>query len=432
MSETHLTDTAFSSFSLPDKLMQGIEDSGFSMCTPIQAETLPVALAGKDVAGQAQTGTGKTAAFLVAVYNHLLTHEADEHRKVNQPRALILAPTRELAIQIHSDARVIGQHTGLKPVLAYGGTGYEQQRDEITAGVDILIGTPGRLIDYFKQHVYNLKMAQVIVLDEADRMFDLGFIKDIRYLFRRCPPPEQRLGLLFSATLSHRVQELAYEHMNNPVHINVEPEKVTADRVRQVLYHTSNEEKIPLLVGLLSHGDSRRSIVFVNTKRTAERVWSYLEGNEIKCAVLSGDVPQTKRQRLLKEFQEGKLPVLIATDVAARGLHVPDVSHVFNYDLPQDAEDYVHRIGRTARVGKDGDAISFAFENYVYSLPEIEAFIGHKIPVEAVSDDCIAELKPPVRIMRPPPRPGGGRGGPGRGKGTSGRQGGNRNRQRQR
>jgi len=402
------------------------------MCTPIQAETLPVALAGKDVAGQAQTGTGKTAAFLVAVYNHLLTHEADEHRKVNQPRALILAPTRELAIQIHSDARVIGRHTGLKPVLAYGGTGYEQQRDEITAGVDILIGTPGRLIDYFKQHVYNLKMAQAIVLDEADRMFDLGFIKDIRYLFHRCPPPEQRLGLLFSATLSHRVQELAYEHMNNPVHISVEPEKVTADRVRQVLYHTSNEEKIPLLVGLLSHGDSRRSIVFVNTKRTAERVWSYLEGNEIKCAVLSGDVPQTKRQRLLKEFQEGKLPVLIATDVAARGLHVPDVSHVFNYDLPQDAEDYVHRIGRTARVGKDGDAISFACENYVYSLPEIEAFIGHKIPVEAVTDDCIAELKPPVRIKRPPPRPGGGRGGPGRGKGASGRQGGNRNRQRQR
>ena len=402
------------------------------MCTPIQAETLPVALAGRDVAGQAQTGTGKTAAFLVAVYNHLMTHEADERRKVNQPRALILAPTRELAIQIHSDARVIGQHTGLKPVLAYGGTGYEQQRDEITAGVDILIGTPGRLIDYFKQHVYNLKMAQVIVLDEADRMFDLGFIKDIRYLFHRCPPPEQRLGLLFSATLSHRVQELAYEHMNNPVNINVEPEKVTADRVRQVLYHTSNEEKIPLLIGLLSHGDSRRSIVFVNTKRTAERVWSYLEGNEIKCAVLSGDVPQTKRQRLLKEFQEGKLPVLIATDVAARGLHVPDVSHVFNYDLPQDAEDYVHRIGRTARVGKDGDAISFACENYVYSLPEIESFIGHKIPVEAVSEDCIAELKPPVRIKRPPPRPGGGRGGPGRGKGASGRQGGNRNRQRQR
>jgi ATP-dependent RNA helicase RhlB len=432
MSETHLTEIAYSSFSLPDKLMQGIEDAGFSMCTPIQAETLPVALGGQDVAGQAQTGTGKTAAFLVAVYNHLLTHPPHEKRRQNQPRALILAPTRELAIQIHSDAKTIGRHTGLKAVLAYGGTGYDKQRDEITAGVDVLIGTPGRLIDYFKQHVYDLKMAQVIVLDEADRMFDLGFIKDIRYLFRRCPPPDKRLGLLFSATLSHRVQELAYEHMNNPVHINVEPEKVTADRVRQVLYHTSNEEKIPLLVGLLSHGDSRRSIVFVNTKRNAERVWSYLEGNGFKSAVLSGDVPQKKRQHLLKEFQEGKLPVLIATDVAARGLHVPDVSHVFNYDLPQDAEDYVHRIGRTARVGKDGDAISFACENFVYSLPEIESYIGHKIPVESVPVDCIAELKPPVRIKRPPPRPGGGRGRSGGRKQASGNQGGNRNRQRSR
>jgi ATP-dependent RNA helicase RhlB len=410
MSETHLTNIAYSSFSLPENLMQGIEDSGFTMCTPIQAETLPVALDGRDVSGQAQTGTGKTAAFLIAVYNHLLTHPAPENRKVNQPRALMLAPTRELAIQIHDDARVIGAHTGLKLGLAYGGTGYEEQRETIAAGVDILIGTPGRLIDYFKQHVFDLKMAQALVLDEADRMFDLGFIKDIRYLMHRCPPPEKRLGLLFSATLSHRVQELAYEHMNNPFLVDVEPEKVTADRVRQLLYHTANEEKIPLLISLLRHGDPLRSIVFVNTKRNAERVWSYLEGNGFKCAVLSGDVPQTKRQRLLKAFQNGKLPVLIATDVAARGLHIPDVSHVFNYDLPQDAEDYVHRIGRTARVGKDGDAISFACENYVYSLPEIEKYIGHKIPVEAVPEECIAELKPPVRIQRPPPRPGGGRG----------------------
>ena len=260
-------------------------------------------------------------------------------------------------------------------------------------------------------------------------MFDLGFIKDIRFMMHRCPPPEQRLGLLFSATLSHRVQELAYEHMNNPVHVDVEPEKVTADRVRQVVYHTANEEKIPLLIGLMQHMDPSRSIVFVNTKRNADRVWSYLEGNGFKCAVLSGDVPQKKRQRLLKEFQDGKLPILIATDVAARGLHVPDVSHVFNYDLPQDAEDYVHRIGRTARVGKDGDAISFACEGFVYSLPEIEAFIGHKIPVEVVQDDFIATLKPPVKIDRPP-RPGGGRGRPG--KRPANRNSGNRNRAHQR
>jgi ATP-dependent RNA helicase RhlB len=402
MSETHLTDVAFSDFGLAPELMQGIEDAGFSKCTPIQAETLPVALAGKDVAGQAQTGTGKTAAFLIAVYNHLLNTPADERRKPSQPRALMLAPTRELAIQIHSDAEVIGRHTGLKLALAYGGTGYDEQRDRIAAGVDILIGTPGRLIDYFKQHVYDLKQIDALVLDEADRMFDLGFIKDIRYMMRRCPPPEERLGLLFSATLSHRVQELAYEHMNNPVHVDIEPEKVTAERVRQVVYHTSNDEKIPLLIGILNHVDPTRSIVFVNTKRAAERVWGFLEGNGFKSAMLSGDVPQKKRQRLLGEFQEGKLPILVATDVAARGLHIPDVSHVFNFDLPQDAEDYVHRIGRTARIGKDGDAVSFACEEFVYSLPEIEQYIGHKIPVEAVPEGYIQELKPPVRIKRAP------------------------------
>jgi ATP-dependent RNA helicase RhlB len=424
MAETHLTDVAWRSFSLPEELMQGIEDAGFSKCTPIQAETLPVALAGRDVAGQAQTGTGKTAAFLVAVYHHLLTHPAAAGRKQNQPRTLILAPTRELAIQIHNDAAVLGRHTGLRLGLAYGGTGYEEQRETIAAGVDILIGTPGRLIDYFKQHVFNLKQVQAIVLDEADRMFDLGFIKDIRFLLRRCPPPEERLGMLFSATLSHRVQELAYEHMNRPYHVDVVPEQVTADRVRQVLYHTANEEKIPLLIGLLNHTDPHRSIVFVNTKRNADRVWSYLEGNGFKCAVLSGDVPQKKRQRLLNEFQRGELPILIATDVAARGLHIPDVSHVFNYDLPQDAEDYVHRIGRTARIGKDGDAISFACENFVYSLPDIEAYIGHKIPVESVPEDYIGELKPPVKIKRPP-RPGGKpakRAGGRRGGGRGGRQ----------
>ncbi|NNG12866.1 MAG: ATP-dependent RNA helicase RhlB [Halobacteria archaeon] len=400
MSETHLTDTSFSDFDLPAELMQGIEEAGFSKCTPIQAETLPVALKGRDVAGQAQTGTGKTAAFLIAVFKHLLTRPVDPQRKPNQPRALMLAPTRELAIQIYNDAEVLGRHCGLKLCLAYGGTGYDTQREAIEAGVDVLIGTPGRLIDYFKQHIYNLKQIDAIVVDEADRMFDLGFIKDIRYMLRRCPPPEQRLGLLFSATLSHRVNELAYEHMNNPEYVDVEPERVTAERVRQVVYHTANEEKIPVLIGLLNHIDPRRSIVFVNTKRNAERIWAYLEGNGFKAAVLSGDVPQKKRQSLLRQFQEGKLPILVATDVAARGLHIPDVSHVFNYDLPQDAEDYVHRIGRTARVGKDGDAVSFACENFVYSLPEIEKFIGHKIPVETVPDGYIQKLKPPVRIQR--------------------------------
>ncbi len=398
MSDKHLSDTRFDSFNFTPEIQQGIEDAGFSACTPIQAETLPLALAGRDVAGQAQTGTGKTAAFLLATFQHLLQHPADEERRPTQPRAVMLAPTRELAVQIHKDAELLGRHTDFKLGLVFGGTGYEQQRKQLQEGVDILIGTPGRLIDYFKQNVFDLKAIQVVVLDEADRMFDLGFIKDIRYLLRRMPPPEKRLGLLFSATLSYRVTELAYEHMNNPETVRIEPDKVTADKVKQVCYMTANDEKIPLLIGLLRHMDPRRTIVFVNTKRGADLVWGFLEGNGIKAAVLSGDVPQKKRLRLLKEFQSGELPVLVATDVAARGLHIPDVSHVFNYDLPEDAEDYVHRIGRTARAGSSGDAVSFACETYSFSLPDIEEFIGHRLPMEPVSTELLAEVDPRSRV----------------------------------
>ena len=391
-----MTNIAFSGFDLPESVTQGIEEAGFLACTPIQEKTLPLTLKGQDVAGQAQTGTGKTAAFLIATFNFLLRNPADEQRKPQQVRALILAPTRELAIQIHRDAVKLGQFTGLQFGLAYGGTDYDGQRKQLARGVDVLIGTPGRIIDYFKQHVFDLRKAQVVVLDEADRMFDLGFIKDVRFLLRRCPPPEQRLGLLFSATMSLRVNELAYEHMNSPQLVQVESEQVTAQHVRQVLYHTSNEDKIPLLLGLMARMDAHRSIVFVNTKRDSEKVWAYLEGNGHKSAILSGDVPQKKRQSLLKQFQDGELDILVATDVAARGLHIPDVSHVFNYDLPQDAEDYVHRIGRTARLGADGDAISFACERFVYSLPEIEAFIGQAIAVQHIDADMMIEPAPPV------------------------------------
>jgi ATP-dependent RNA helicase RhlB len=328
----------------------------------------------------------------------------------------MLAPTRELAIQIHKDAEVLGRHTGLKLGLVYGGAGYESQRQQLQDGVDILIGTPGRLIDYFKQKIFDLKELQVIVLDEADRMFDLGFIKDIRYLLRRMPPPNERLGLLFSATLSYRVIELAYEHMNNPETVKIETDKVTADKVTQVCYMTANDEKIPLLIGLLRHIDPRRTIVFVNTKRAADKVWGFLEGNGVHAAVLSGDVPQKKRIRLLTAFQTGELPILVATDVAARGLHIPDVSHVFNYDLPEDAEDYVHRIGRTARAGASGDAVSFACETYSFSLPEIEEFIGHPLPMQAITSDLLAEVDPKSRKF-PPRRP---RDNRGKGKGRDG------------
>ena len=399
MSETHLTDVAFSGFGLAPELMQGIEEAGFSKCTPIQAETLPVALAGRDVAGQAQTGTGKTAAFMLGALQHLHDHPADEHRRPNQPRVIILAPTRELAIQIHKDGELLAKHTGLKLRVVYGGSGYEQQRQSLE-DVDILIGTPGRLIDYLKQRVYDLKAIQVVILDEADRMFDLGFIKDIRFLLRRMPDPQKRLGMLFSATLSYRVTELAYEHMNDPEIAKVESDSVTADRVRQIGYMVANDEKIPLLVGLLRAHETARTIIFVNTKRAADEVWGYLEGNGISCAILSGDVPQKKRLSLLKKFQEGEVQVLVATDVAARGLHIENVSHVINYDLPTDPEDYVHRIGRTARAGSDGDAISLVCETYAVSLPDIEEYIAARIPVEMPPLELLAEIDPKSRIRR--------------------------------
>lgn len=396
MQQDHLSNVSFASLNLPAELLQSIESTGFSKCTPIQAETLPLSLAGQDIAGQAQTGTGKTAAFLIACFAHLLKHPAPEQRKPSQPRGFILAPTRELAVQIHKDAETLNQGLPFRLGLAYGGAGYEQQRKQIEEGVDILIGTPGRLIDYFKQKVFDLRAIQVLVLDEADRMFDLGFIKDIRYLLRRMPKPQDRLSMLFSATLSHRVQELAYEHMNNPEHVSIEPEKITADKIKEVVFYPAKEEKIPLLLGVLKHTDPHRVLIFSNTKRMTEKIVAYLAGNGYKSALLSGDVPQKKRLRLLDEFTSGKLDIMVATDVAARGLHIPEVSHVINFDLPQDAEDYVHRIGRTARAGAEGDAISFACEEYVFSLPDIEEYIGHKLPVQSVTPEYLLKPNPPI------------------------------------
>ncbi len=407
MTHSHLTELRFDSLELDSRLRDGIRDAGFEFCTPIQALTLPIALEQRDVAGQAQTGTGKTAAFLVAAYQRILTLPgADDGPR--QPRIFILAPTRELAVQIARDADVLGGHTGLRIGLAFGGTGYEQQRRTIGDGVDLLIGTPGRIIDYFKQGVFKLDRVQVAVLDEADRMFDLGFIKDIRYLLRRLPKPNKRLNMLFSATLSHRVMELAYEHMNEPELIRVEPDKVTADRVRQAIFFPSNKDKIPLLVGLIREMGSSRIMVFVNTKREAERLENYLRANDINAMAMSGDVPQKKRLRMLLNFQSGELQVLIGTDVASRGLHIPDVQCVINFDLPQDREDYVHRIGRTARAGASGDAISFGCETYAVCLPEIEDFIGHKIPVANYDVALLPEIRKPARKKRkgkPPGKP---------------------------
>src|SRR6202161_3386993 len=398
MSDEHLSSMTFGSLPLTPSVAQGIVDAGFTYCTPIQAQTLPIALQGRDVAGQAQTGTGKTAAFLVALFQWLVSKPAPASRHAQSIRALVVAPTRELAVQIHKDAAVLGKHTGLRIAVVFGGTDYEKQRQIVADGVDVLIGTPGRIIDYFKQHVFDLRHVQVLVLDEADRMFDLCFIADIRFILRRLPKPEHRQSMLFSATLSQRVLELAYEHMNHPHPVRIEPDKVTIDRVRQVIYFPSMEEKIPLLIGLLRESEAHRTMVFVNTRRRAERLEAALRANGFHAQALSGDVPQKKRLQFLRQFHEGELAVLIATDVASRGLHIPDVSHVFNFDLPQDARDHVHRIGRTARAGADGDAISFGCEEFAISLPDIESYIGHKIPVATISPELLAPLE-----AAPPP-----------------------------
>ena len=411
MNQTHLSSVTFNELALHESLKAGLADAGFTHCTPIQAEALPVALRGEDVAGQAQTGTGKTAAFLLAVFNQLLASEAPDAGENpparSAPRAMIIAPTRELALQIHHDANVLGRHAPLRLALAYGGTDYEKQRETIADGVDVLVGTPGRLIDYLKQGVYTLNHIEVVVLDEADRMFDLGFIKDMRYILRRMPPPAERLNMLFSATLSHRVMELAYEHMNDPRTITIESDSAVADNIRETVYYPSNAEKIPLMVGLLSRLEPGRTLVFTNTKHAAERVGDWLGANGHAAAVLTGDVPQKKRESLLRAFTEGRTNILVATDVAARGLHIPDVSHVFNFDLPQDAEDYVHRIGRTARAGASGEAVSFACEDYAFHLLDIEEYIGHPLERAEVDAGLLPELDRPRRSSRDT-----GRGGP--------------------
>ncbi|NOQ14938.1 MAG: DEAD/DEAH box helicase [Methyloprofundus sp.] len=399
MKNTHLTDTHFINLELSRPILRGLKDAGFDQCSPIQDRALPIALRDRDVAGQAQTGTGKTASFLLATFQRLIN---DSSEKKKYPRAIILAPTRELAIQIHKDALLLGKHLNFNLALIYGGTDYQKQLKAVQGNVDIIIATPGRIIDFYRKKAFSLDNIQVMVLDEADRMFDLGFIKDIRYLLNRMPAPEKRLNMLFSATLSFKVSELAYEHMHQPVMVKIETEEVTSDSIKQYAFCPANEQKIPLLIGLLNSHTPERSIIFVNTKRSAEQLADYLAANGHKTALLSGDVPQEKRQRLLADFQESKVTIMIATDVAARGLHIPDVSHVFNFDLPQDAEDYVHRIGRTARFGAKGEAISFICEEYAYSMPDIEDYINQKVPVERVTEELLADITKPTPKPRAP------------------------------
>jgi ATP-dependent RNA helicase RhlB len=388
----------FTELNLPEQIQRGVTDAGFTECTPIQEQTLPLALKGSDVAGQAQTGTGKTAAFLIALFKKLLENSAPGSDK--DPRALILAPTRELVVQIEKDAQLLGGHTGLNIQAIYGGVDYMLQRNALKEGVDVVIGTPGRLIDYLKQKVYSLKSIEMLVIDEADRMFDMGFIADLRFILRRLPPFDKRQNLMFSATLNARVMELAYEFMNAPVKVSVTPEQMTAERVEQLLYHVSRKEKFPLLLGLLRKEGMERTMIFVNTKREAEFLFDRLNVNDFPCRVISGDVEQKKRLKILDDFKSGKLPIMIATDVASRGLHIEGVSHVINYDLPQDCEDYVHRIGRTARAGAGGKAISLADEDGAFYIEAIEEYAKQKVPVEWAEDDMFIH-----NYKRSKPRP---------------------------
>lgn len=374
----------FRELDVPYEVQRGIESAGFTILTPVQVEVIPRAVRGEDVAAQAQTGTGKTAAFLISLFSRMTRNPAGDLG--NSPQALIIAPTRELADQIYHEAQRLGKFTGFRLLAVYGGIDYQKQMDELRKGVDVLVGTPGRLIDYFKQNVYSLRKTRYLVIDEADRMFDMGFIDDLRYLLKRMQPYTKRQSMLFSATLSYRVMELAYEFMNLPEKISITPEKITVERVEQVLYHVGKHEKVPLLLGILRKEQPVRTLVFVNTRRAADMVIERLNRNGWKADAITGDIVQKKRLRILADFKEGKLPILVATDVASRGIHVEAVSHVINFDLPQDVEDYVHRIGRTGRAGAAGKAISLADEEYVYSLEDIEKYIGQKIPVEWADD----------------------------------------------
>lgn len=388
----------FRSFPIPPPVLEGIDQLGFQSCTPIQRETLPLTLAGRDVAGQAQTGTGKTAAFLIALFTRLLNKPAQPESKRSSPRAIVIAPTRELVVQIYEEAKAIGGAAGFSFLAVYGGIDYEKQRTELSEGTDILIGTPGRLIDYFKQKVYDLRRVDVLVIDEADRMFDMGFIADLRYLLRRLPPYKQRQSMLFSATLSFRVMEMAYEHMNNPVKVVVTPEQMTAEKIDQVLFHVERKRKLSLLLGLLKRESWERILIFVNTKYQGETLASRLTEQGLPAKAITGDLPQKKRLRFLEQFKGNEVKILVATDVASRGLHIDGVDLVVNYDFPQDREAYVHRIGRTARAGALGKAISLADEEYVMSLEEVEDYIDQKIPVEWPEDDLFVELKKVPRL----------------------------------
>ncbi len=383
----------FDDLDLPEPLRRAVAELEFTYLTRVQEEVLPLSLAGRDVVAQAQTGSGKTAAYLLTIFNRVLRTPRPSPPEV--PRALIVAPTRELAVQISHDADALARHVDIRTHVVFGGIDYRKQRQQLAAGTDVLIGTPGRLIDYHKQRSYSLRETEIVVIDECDRLFDMGFAEDLHWIMRRLPHPERRQSMMFTATLSYRVMTLGWRQMNDPAEVVINPEQLTPETIQQELYHVSSREKLSLLLGLLEREGSSRTMIFANTRHGAKRLVDELRRHGYACRALTGSVIQTKRLRVLDDFREGRLPILVATDVASRGLHIDGVSHVINYDLPQDAEDYVHRIGRTARVGATGKAIALACDDYVYSLDAIQSYVGYEIPAVFADDSLFKEILPP-------------------------------------
>lgn len=372
--------TRFHDLGLPDEILHAVHDLGFEYCTPVQVETLTKALIGEDVTAQAQTGTGKTAAFLITIFNHILGHPPSSNRKHGTPRALILAPTRELVMQIEKDGRGLGKYVPCGILAVLGGIDYVRQQRLLQNQVcDILIGTPGRLIDFKKRRLVDLSRVEILVLDEADRMVDMGFIAAVRSIVLSTPPKGERQTMFFSATISSDVKRLAESWTRQAFQVNITPEEVAVESVEQLTYITTREEKPTLLYNLIMQKHLERVLMFANRRDEARRLKEKLESYGISCALLSGDVDQKQRIARLEGFRNGRIRVLVATDVASRGIHVEGISHVINYNLPHDIQEYVHRIGRTGRAGASGTSINFADEEDSHELPKLEEFLGRKI-----------------------------------------------------
>jgi ATP-dependent RNA helicase RhlB len=382
----------FSSFNLDKTVQRGIDALGFEFCSPIQGQILPHTLAGNDAIGKAQTGTGKTAAFLITIFNDLLSHPIAGERFLGEPRAVIIAPTRELVMQIAADAEELGRFTGLKTVTLIGGADYQKQLGKVNAApVDIVVATPGRLIDFMERRDLALDRVEILVLDEADRMLDMGFIPQVKRIVRATPHKEDRQTLLFSATFTQDILNLAKQWTYEPVTVEIEPERVATASVDQRVYLVASRERFSVLMDLLDAADVERIIIFANRRDQVRRLYEKLRKVGVQCGMLSGEITQAKRTRTLENFKLGRTKVLVATDVAGRGIHVEGISHVVNYNLPEDPEDYVHRIGRTGRAGATGVSISFASEDDAFLLPDIEALLGHTLPCVAPPSPASAE-----------------------------------------